>query len=68
MNAVTLSPQFQVFIPQEVRDQVHLVAGQQMQVIAYNDRIELIPIQSPERMRGFLRGIDTTVSREDDRL
>ncbi|MCX7193550.1 MAG: AbrB/MazE/SpoVT family DNA-binding domain-containing protein [Proteobacteria bacterium] len=68
MNAVTLSPQFQVFIPQEVRDRVHLEAGQQVQVIAYNDRIELIPIQSPERMRGFLRGIDTSVPREDDRL
>lgn len=68
MNAVTLSPQFQIFIPQEVRDQVHLEAGQQMQVIAYNDRIELIPIQSPKRMRGFLSGIDTNVPREDDRL
>ncbi len=68
MNAVTLSPQFQVFIPQEVRDQVHLEAGQQMQIIAYHDRIELIPIQSPTRMRGFLRGIDTSVPREDDRL
>ncbi|MDD4928977.1 MAG: AbrB/MazE/SpoVT family DNA-binding domain-containing protein [Gallionella sp.] len=64
MNAVTLSPQFQVFIPQEVRDQVHLEAGQQMQIIAYNDRIELIPIQSPKRMRGFLRGIATTVPRD----
>ncbi len=68
MNAVTLSPQFQIVIPQEVRDQVHLEAGQQMQIIAYNDRIELIPIQLPARMRGFLKGIETTVPREDDRL
>lgn len=67
MNAVTLSPKFQIVIPQEVRDQVHLEAGQQMQIIVYNDRIELIPIQSPSRMRGFLKGIDTTVPREDDR-
>jgi AbrB family looped-hinge helix DNA binding protein len=67
MNAVTVSPQFQIIIPKEVRDQVHLEAGQQMQVIAYNDRIELIPIQSPAQMRGFLKGIDTTVPREADR-
>jgi AbrB family looped-hinge helix DNA binding protein len=67
MNAVTVSPQFQIIIPQEVRDQVHLVVGQQVQVIAYNDRIELIPIQSPAQMRGFLKGIDTTVLREADR-
>ncbi len=68
MNAVTLSPKFQIVIPQEVRDQVHLEAGRQMQIIAYNDRIELIPIQLPARMRGFLKGIETTVLREDDRL
>lgn len=67
MNAVTVSPQFQILIPQEVRDQVHLEAGQQMQVIAYNGRIELIPIQSPAQMRGFLKGIDTTVPRDADR-
>ena len=67
MNAVTVSPQFQIVIPQEVRDQVHLEVGQQMQVIAYHDRIELIPVQSPAQMRGFLKGIDTTVPREADR-
>ena len=65
MNAVTLSPKFQIVIPQEVRDQVHLEAGQQMQIIAYNDRIELIPIQLPARMRGFLKGIETTVPQYD---
>lgn len=67
MNAVTVSPQFQIVIPQEVRDQVHLEAGQQMQVIVYNGRIELIPIQSLPHMRGFLKGIDTSVPREADR-
>lgn len=61
MNAVTVSPQFQILIPQEVRDQVHLEAGQQMQVIAYNGRIELIPLQSPIQLRGFLKGIDTSI-------
>lgn len=66
MNAVTVSPQFQIVITQEVRDQVHLEAGQQMQVIAYNGRIELIPLQSPIYLRGFLKGIDTSVPREAD--
>jgi AbrB family looped-hinge helix DNA binding protein len=68
MEAVKLSPKFQVVIPRAVRDRLHLVAGQRMQVIAYGNRIELIPEQKLEAMRGFLRGIDTTVEREDDRL
>ncbi|HLF95726.1 MAG TPA: AbrB/MazE/SpoVT family DNA-binding domain-containing protein [Methylococcaceae bacterium] len=67
MSAVTVSPKFQVVIPQPVREQLHLEVGQKMQVIAYDDRIELIPVQPPARMRGFLKGIDTTVVREADR-
>lgn len=67
MNAVTISPEFQIVIPQNVRDQVHLEVGQQMQVIAYGGRIELIPLQPASNLRGFLKGIDTSVPREVDR-
>jgi len=68
MEAVKISPKFQVVIPRSVRERLHLVAGQRMQVLAYGNRIELIPEQEISAMRGFLRGIDTTVEREDDRL
>ena len=67
MNAVTVFPQFKIVIHQKVRDLVHLEAGQQMQVIAYGGRIEPIPLQSPIHLRGFLKDIDATVSREADR-
>jgi len=30
-------------------------------------RIELIPVRRMKEMRGFLRGIDTSVDREPDR-
>lgn len=68
MEAVKLSPKFQVVIPRSVREKLHLVAGQRMQVVAYGNRIELIPEQEIGAMRGFLKGIDTSVPREDDRL
>lgn len=67
MNAVTVSPKFQVVIPLAVREQLHLLAGQKMQVIAYENRIELIPLEPPARLRGFLKGIDTNIEREGDR-
>jgi hypothetical protein len=38
------------------------------QVIAYVKRIELLPVRDIREMRGFLKGIDTTVEREVDRL
>jgi AbrB family looped-hinge helix DNA binding protein len=68
MNAVKLSPKYQVVIPRDVRESLHLIPGQMMQVIAYGNRIELMPSKDIREMRGFLRGIDTTVSREEDRL
>ncbi len=68
MEAVKISPKFQVVIPREVREKLHLTAGQRMQVIAYGNRIELIPEKEISDMRGFLKGIDTTVERESDRL
>ena len=68
MEAVKLSPKFQVVIPRSVREKLQLVAGQRMQVVAYGNRIELIPEQEIAAMQGFLKGIDTTVPREDDRL
>lgn len=68
MNAVKLSPKYQVVIPREVRENLHLIPGQMMQVIAYGNRIELMPSRDIREMRGFLKGIDTTVSREEDRL
>ncbi len=45
-----------------------LRSGQKIQAIAYEDRIELIPIRRMKEMRGFLRGIDTSVERELDRV
>lgn len=68
MTAVTVSPKFQVVIPLAVREQLHLEAGQKMQVIAYDNRIELIPLQPAAQLRGFLAGLDTTVEREGDRV
>ena len=68
MTSVTVSPKYQVVIPKEVRESMGIVSGQKIQVLTYRNRIELIPIRPMEDMRGFLKGIDTNVEREDDRL
>lgn len=68
MAAVTVSPKFQVVIPKEIRKQFGLLPGQKIQVLVYGNRIELIPVMPVKRMRGFLKGIDTRVPRERDRI
>jgi AbrB family looped-hinge helix DNA binding protein len=68
METVTVSPKFQVVIPQAVREALGLVAGEKLRVMSYADRVEFIPVRPVKSMRGFLRGMDTTVTREPDRL
>ena len=68
METAKISPKFQVVIPKRVRDALKLLPGQKVQVIVYGNRIEMIPMKQISDMRGFLKGIDTTVEREADRL
>ena len=68
MGKVTISPKFQVVIPKEIRQKLGLSPGQKVQAIVYGDRIELIPVRPMKKLRGFLKGIDTRVAREADRL
>jgi len=55
MTTVTVSPKYQVVIPQQVRE-------------ALGIRPEFIPVVKPKKMRGYLRGIDTAVPRDKDRV
>jgi len=68
MNTVIISSKFQVVIPQEVRESIGLRAGQRAHVFAYEGRIEIIPVEDVRKLRGFVKGMDTTVEREEDRL
>lgn len=68
MNVVTISPKFQVVIPRDIREQLELEPGQKVQALVFGNRIEFIPVRALREMRGFLRGLDTTVRRERDRL
>jgi AbrB family looped-hinge helix DNA binding protein len=63
-----MSPEFQIAIPQEISDALSLRPGNKLEVILYENRIELIPVRPVREMRGFLRGIDTTLDRDPDRV
>jgi AbrB family looped-hinge helix DNA binding protein len=69
METVTISPKYQVVIPKAVREQLKLIPGQTVQVLAYGDRIELLPVRSASELRGFLAGTRVSFEREEeDRL
>ena len=68
MDVVTVSSEYQVLIPLDVRRSLGIKPGQKVQVVLYENRIELIPILPAKEARGFLKGIDTTINREADRI
>ena len=69
MDAVTVSPKYQVVIPKAVRERMGIRAGDRLQVLCFDDRIELVRTQPMRKMRGFLQGLDAAFVRdEDDRV
>jgi AbrB family looped-hinge helix DNA binding protein len=69
MDAVTVSPKFQVVIPLKVREQMRVKPGQKMHVIAYDNMVVFIPVRPIKEARGSLKGIQTNVERdEQDRV
>ena len=68
MTTVTVSPKYQVVIPQAAREALGIRPGQKIQVIAYEGRLEFVPVVKARKLRGLLRGIDTSVPRDRDRV
>ena len=68
METVTVSPKFQIVIPRSIRESLGIQPGQKVQVIRYGNRIELVLLKPIRETRGFLKGIDTTVEREPERV
>jgi AbrB family looped-hinge helix DNA binding protein len=68
METAKVSPKFQVVIPRKIRESLRIRPGQRIQVLVCEGRVEFIPLRRMKEMRGFLRGIDTTVERDQDRV
>ena len=66
MDTVTVSPKYQVVIPLAVRQRAHIRVGERLQVISFDDRVELIPVRPMRSMRGFLKGFDAGFQRDEE--
>jgi AbrB family looped-hinge helix DNA binding protein len=66
METVTVSPKYQVVIPRVVREKMQIRPGERLEVISFDDRIELVPIRPMHEMKGFLKGLDPTFERDED--
>ena len=68
METVTISPKFQVVIPQSIREAMGIRSGEKAHVLRYRNRIEIIPVRNIRKLRGFLKAINTALVRDGDRV
>ena len=68
VETTTVSSKYQVVIPKKIREVMGLKPGEKFRVLLYQNRIELLPVKPMRTMRGYLRGINTDISREKDRI
>lgn len=68
MTSVTISEKYQIVIPKSARQALHLKPGEKIEVLVYDGRLEFIPVRDLKTARGFLKGIDTDVPRDKDRV
>ncbi|GJL53299.1 MAG: hypothetical protein NPIRA02_04310 [Nitrospirales bacterium] len=69
MPSTTISPKFQIVIPKDVREKLHLSPQQRLQVLEKGGVITLIPVIPLKNLKGSLKGMSKTNIREKkDRL
>ena len=67
-NVVTVSPKYQVVIPQAVRESAGIEPGARMMVVNLGGVIRLLPVKSAAHYRGIARGLDAKLPNEPDRF
>jgi len=64
MATTTISPKFQIVIPKEVREKLHLAPSQRLQVVEKGGVITLVPEVPLKSLKGALKGMSKTDIRE----
>jgi AbrB family looped-hinge helix DNA binding protein len=54
---VKVSPKFQIVIPKAIREEMHLLPGQEILLYLHNGTLRLDPPRSIRELRGIAKGI-----------
>ena len=65
MTTVTVSPKYQVVIPQKIREMAGIKPGQKLHALYVGGRIELIPEVDIRSLRGSLSGVAEEFKRDE---
>jgi AbrB family looped-hinge helix DNA binding protein len=65
-TTVTVSPKYQIVIPQEVRERMNIQPGQKVTFVEWQGTIAIVPVLQNDEGFGFLKGKDVDSAREKD--
>lgn len=68
METVTVTPDYQVNIPDSIRQALDIEPGQEIALVEYQGIVRMIPVMPTECARGLLKDVDTYIERKPDRL
>jgi AbrB family looped-hinge helix DNA binding protein len=64
VSTVTVSPKYQVVIPEKIRKDLHIKPGQKFEVLEFEGCLEFVPLKDIRSLRGSLKGLDTRFIRK----
>lgn len=67
-STITVSSKYPIVIPAKIREALGLKPGEKLHAIEYRGRIKLMLVRPTKAARGSLKGIDTDVPRDADRV
>ena len=59
MSVATLSSKYQISIPKDVREAMHLKPGQQLAFLRVGASLRLVPVREMKDLFGIAKGLDT---------
>ena len=66
MTTLTVSAKYRIVIPARIRQSLRILPGAKLHAIEFRGRIVLVPVDSIKSVRGWLKGLDTSVVRDAD--
>ena len=66
MDTVTISSKYQMVIPRAIREKWKIKPGQKVRMIIFGNRLEVVPVRDIREARGFLKGMNSDIKREED--
>lgn len=66
MDTVTISSKYQIVIPRAIREKWNIKPGQKVRLIIFGNRLEVVPVRDNREARGFLKGMNSDIKREEE--